>query len=208
MKSILDYVYEESSKIDKNNQQKIYDSINDAISKIDTIDGGVNMTDFVVSLIDEIYKSRKENLNFGMGIGFKGEEISTINKSKIEKFMDDNVKIDSTVSKQYEISHESNFEIKRKEIIDKPISERNSTYSNLRIFDIFAVLKGIKGEIWQIETAKLFIAALKTKVIFYQPMQLGYIQSLFLINIILIIIVLFTNKKCTKKSLIILLILH
>ena len=57
MKSILDYVYEESSKIDKNNQQKICDSINDAISKIDTIDGGVNMTDFVVSLIDEIYNS-------------------------------------------------------------------------------------------------------------------------------------------------------
>ena len=63
MKSILDYVYEESSKIDKNNQQKIYDSINDAISKIDTIDGGVNMTDFVVSLIDEIYNSLIEHGN-------------------------------------------------------------------------------------------------------------------------------------------------
>ena len=80
------------------------------------------------------------------------------------------------------------------------------SYSNLRIFDIFAVLKGIKGETWQIETARSFLTALKTKVIFYQPMQLGYVQSLFLINIILIIIVLFTNKKCTKKSLIILLI--
>ena len=63
MKSILDYVYEESSKIDKNNQQKICDSINDAISKIDTIDGGVNMTDFVVSLIDEIYNSLIEHGN-------------------------------------------------------------------------------------------------------------------------------------------------
>ena len=83
-----------------------------------------------VRLIDEIYKSRKDNLNFGMGIG----EISTINKSKIEKFMDDNMKIDSIVSKQYEISHESNFEIKRKDTINKPISQRSRTYSQLRIF--------------------------------------------------------------------------
>ena len=80
------------------------------------------------------------------------------------------------------------------------------SYSNLRIFDIFAVLKGIKGEAWQIETARSFLTALKTKVIFYQPMQLGYIQSLFLINIILIIISLFIDKKDTKKSLIILLV--
>ena len=83
-----------------------------------------------VRLIDEIYKSKKDNLNFGMGIG----EISTINKSKIEKFMDDNMKIDSIVSKQYEISHESNFEIKRKDTINKPISQRSSTYNQLRIF--------------------------------------------------------------------------
>ena len=83
-----------------------------------------------VRLIDEIYKSKKDNLNYGMGIG----EISTINKSKIEKFMDDNVKVDSTVSKQYEISHESNFEIKRKNTLNKPICQRSSTYSQLRIF--------------------------------------------------------------------------
>ena len=86
MKSILDYVYEESSKINKNNQQKIYDSINDAISKIDTIDGGVNMTDFVVSLIDEIYKSLIEH-----GNGHFDEKQIKDSFDKLKKELVDNV---------------------------------------------------------------------------------------------------------------------
>ena len=86
MKSILDYVYEESPKIDKNNQQKIYDSINDAISKIDTIDGGVNMTDFVVSLIDEIYNSLIEH-----GNGHFDEKSIKDSFDKLKKELVDNV---------------------------------------------------------------------------------------------------------------------
>ena len=123
--------------IAKNGIKEIFiELINDKVKQFnvgDIIDRVSRNIDYV-RIIDEIYKSKKENLNFGIGIGFKGEEISTINKSKIEKFMEDNVKIDSIVSKQYEISHESNFEIKRKDIIEKPSSQRSSTYSNLRIF--------------------------------------------------------------------------
>ena len=137
IENIITFYIKFNDLIGKNGLTEFFiEKINDKMKNCnvgDIIDKVSRNIDYV-RIIDEIYKSKKENLNFGMGIGFKGEEISTINKSKIEKFMDDNVKIDSIVSKQYEISHESNFEIKRRDIIEKPSSQRSNTYSNLRIF--------------------------------------------------------------------------
>lgn len=105
-----------------------------------------------VQLIDEIYKSKKDNMNFdcGIGLAFKCDEISAINKSKIDKFMNDDEQNKNTQDKyninnntnlkSYEITKQNNFDIcssnKPNSIdSDKSSTQRSSLPNNkLRIF--------------------------------------------------------------------------
>ena len=92
-----------------------------------------------VQLIDEIYKSKKDNMNFerGIGLAFKCDEISTINKSKIDKFMNDeelnkntqdNNNINNNTNlKSYEITKQNNFDIYSSNKPNSIDSDKNST---------------------------------------------------------------------------------
>ena len=71
------------------------------------------------------------------------------------------------------------------------------SYSDLRIWDIFGIIKQTSGEVWQIETVKQFIQAIQTRSMFYQPFQLSYIESIILIEIIYFITV-FLHKNHNK----------
>lgn len=68
------------------------------------------------------------------------------------------------------------------------------SYGDLKIFDIFRIIQGTGGEGWQIETANLFIQALMKRPMFYQPIQLSFVASMVLIDVIMVGICLIYKK--------------
>lgn len=71
------------------------------------------------------------------------------------------------------------------------------SYSDLKIWDIWGIIRQTSGEAWQIETVKQFIQAIKERSMFYQPFQLSYIESIILIEIIYFITI-FMHKNRNK----------
>lgn len=71
------------------------------------------------------------------------------------------------------------------------------SYSDLKIWDIWDIIKQTSGEAWQIETVKQFIEAIKERSMFYQPFQLSYLESIILIEIIYFITI-FMHKNRNK----------
>lgn len=72
------------------------------------------------------------------------------------------------------------------------------SYEDLKIFDIFEIIKGTMGEVWQIETASKFIHALFNRPMFYKPFELSFASSLILINTIFFGICLLFKRKNLK----------
>ncbi|MEG0563918.1 hypothetical protein [Anaerorhabdus sp.] len=72
------------------------------------------------------------------------------------------------------------------------------SYSDLKVFDIFGIIKGTIGEQWQIETASKFIHALFDRPMFYKPIQLSYVLSLVVINAIYFMICVFFKRSKFK----------
>ncbi|MEA4875914.1 hypothetical protein [Anaerorhabdus sp.] len=79
------------------------------------------------------------------------------------------------------------------------------SYGDLKVFDIFGIVKGMIGEPWQVETAQTFIEALFTRPMFYQPFKLSYVFSIILINIFLfgISYIFKNNRKSTFMKMIV-----
>ena len=83
------------------------------------------------------------------------------------------------------------------ELVIKDISANGTlinqfSYSDLKILDI---INGNAKESWQITTAWAYIDALKNKIIFYSPIQLGYYQAVVLIDVFMIIVMTLVKKE-------------
>lgn len=93
------------------------------------------------------------------------------------------------------------------ELVIKDISANGTlinqfSYSDLKILDILDIINGNAKESWQITTAWAYIDALKNKIIFYSPIQLGYYQAVILIDVFMIIVMTLVKKEYLLSSII------
>ena len=93
------------------------------------------------------------------------------------------------------------------ELVIKDISANGTlinqfSYSDLKILDILDIINGNAKESWQITTVWAYIDALKNKIIFYSPIQLGYYQAVILIDVFMIIVMTLVKKEYLLSSII------